>query len=97
MNFDVKLNNAYKDFAEKLISPEGKNIISKSQPDLKITSSMDFFTKEGEILETSEQTLDDILYRGSKAAKNIAKKLKDAKFMQKLQKQCETYVLENPD
>ena len=93
MNYDIKMSKAFTEYCEQ----DAPTKISKSQPDLKVASSMDFITKEGEKLETQEQQFDDILYRGPQALTLIVRKLKDSHFMKKLQKQCELYVLENAD
>ena len=49
---------------------------------------MDFY-KNGEILETLDQKLEDILVRAPNGHKKIKKKLQNPKFMKKLQKECE--------
>lgn len=100
MNFDVKINQAHLDFQNSKSAKEDKAGLKngiKSAPNIKVTSSTDFYNKNGEILETLEQRIDDVLVRTPVGHIRIEKKLSNPKFMKKLQKECEQYVRENPD
>ena len=87
MNYDVKINHVYQDFQNandlKHQNNASKNV-TKSQSNVKITSSTDFYNKNGDVLETVEQTIDDILVRTPLAHLKINKKLTNPKFMKKL-------------
>jgi len=51
MNYNVKINQAFVEFkkgkAEKETKPHGHKAGVKSTPEIKVTSSLDFFSKEG--------------------------------------------------
>ena len=92
MNFDVKINQVQIDFQQPKSAKEDKAGLKngiKSAPNIKVTSSTDFYNKNGEILETLEQMIDDVLVRTPDAHIRIEKKLTSSKFMKKLQKECE--------
>jgi len=92
MNFDVKINRAHIDFQNTKSAKEDKAGFKngiKSASNIKVTSSTDFYNKNGEILETLEQRIDDILVRTPVGHIRIEKKLSNPKFMKKLQKECE--------
>ena len=91
MNFDVKISDAYQDFLKR-----GKGQ-GKGAADNKVHNMNDILYTNGDRYDYVEDPIDDELYRASKAQKKINKKLKDARFMAKLQKECEHYVRENPD
>ena len=52
--------------------------------------------ENGEKFDYVEMFEDEMFYL-PKAPKKIRKKLKDNKFMTKLRKQCEDYVMDNPE
>lgn len=91
MNFDVKISDAYLDFLAKE-EKNGKNINK-----IKASQDQSIVYDNGDKYAYVEDQIDDCLYRASKAQKKINKKLKDQKYMSKLQKECENYVRENPD
>ena len=92
MNFDAKISDACEEFLRR----EEKNKTQTKQG----TESNAFrgiWTKYNGARHDCMDELDDGLYRMPKAQKGINKKLKDSRFMSKLQKECEHYVRENPD
>lgn len=99
MNFDVKVNQAHIEFHKAKAKEEKGGLKNgvKSQQNIKVMSSTDFYDKNGEMLESWEQKLDDVLIRAPNGHKRIMKKLNNPKFMKKLQKECEIYVKDNPD
>ena len=86
MNFDVRIHQALLEFRNSKYAKDDKGLKNgtKSAPNIKVTSSTDFFNKNGEILETLEQRIDDVLVRAPKGHKRIMKKLNNPKFMKKL-------------
>lgn len=99
MNFDVKVNQAHIEFQKAKAKEEKGGLKNgvKSQQNIKVMSSTDFYDKNGEMLESWEQKLDDVLIRAPNGHTRIMKKLNNPKFMRKLQKECEIYVRDNPD
>ena len=94
MNFDAKISDAYQEFLKKEEKNKGQG---KNAADSKAYNINDIHYTNGDRYDYVDDQIDDGLYRSSKAQKRINKKLKDAKFMSKLQKECEHYVRENPD
>lgn len=84
MNFDVKISDAYEAFFLKI---QGKQTGDSSAA----------INKKNTFKNVYAEDIDDGLFRLPKAQKKINKKLKDTKFMSKLQKECEQHVREHPD
>lgn len=95
MNFDVKMSDAYVDFLKK--EEEKNKPQGKQAADCKVFNANEIHYANGERYEYAEDQIDDGLYRWCKAQKRINKKLKDSRFMSKIQKECENYVRDNPD
>lgn len=108
MNYDTKINQAYIEFLKqekmktskqdhKLVYSSGLNTSQAIKKSVNVGASIAILNNAGQKLETVEEQADDIMFRSSNHQSKINKKLQDSKFMKKLYKQCEEYILENPE
>jgi len=92
MNFDIKLSDAYKDF----LASKSKESKDKVLAELQRNRNQEIIYENGEKFDYVDMFEDEMFYL-PKATKKVRKKLKDNKFMTKLRKHCEEYVMDNPE